>query len=156
MFRSRQLSDKWLINSLSLYLKSLWILSKNWFRILWWQIGLTGGLETVCNLINLHKKQLKKWKREVFVHNYSQSTWFKYLTNITEKLQFIDPTFRYSCLVNSSSIHQEWSNRCNKRSLYMLKSIKFTLQIWNRQNSLFVLKRQAMFWVLRSNTIHFR
>ena len=38
VFRSRQLSDKWLINSLSLYLKSLWILSKNWFRILWWQI----------------------------------------------------------------------------------------------------------------------
>ena len=38
VFRSRQLSGKWLINSLSLYLKSLWILSKNWFRILWWQI----------------------------------------------------------------------------------------------------------------------
>ena len=37
VFRSQQLSDKWLINSLSLYLKSLWILSKNWFRILWWQ-----------------------------------------------------------------------------------------------------------------------
>ena len=38
MFRSPQLSDKWLINSLSLYLKSPWILLKNWFRILWWQI----------------------------------------------------------------------------------------------------------------------
>ena len=25
--------------------------------------------------------------------------WFKGLTNVTKKLQFIDPTFRHSCLV---------------------------------------------------------
>ena len=27
--------------------------------------------------------------------------WFKDLMNVTEKLQFIDPTFRHSCLVPS-------------------------------------------------------
>ena len=38
--------------------------------------------------------------------------WFKDLMNVTEKLQFIDPTFRHFCLAPS----QGWSNRCNKRS----------------------------------------
>ena len=36
--------------------------------------------------------------------------WFKDLMNITEKLQFIDPTFRRSCLVPSSPLMLwEWS-----------------------------------------------
>ena len=30
--------------------------------------------------------------------------WFKDLINVTEKLQFIDPTFRQSCLVPSSGV----------------------------------------------------
>ena len=30
--------------------------------------------------------------------------WFKDLMNVTEKLQFIDPTFRHSCLVPSSGV----------------------------------------------------
>ena len=63
MFRSPQLSDKWLINSLSLYLKSLWILLKKLvsnFVMANYELlnGLASGLETVCNLIILHKKQL--------------------------------------------------------------------------------------------------
>ena len=30
--------------------------------------------------------------------------WFKDLMNVTEKLQFIDPTFRHSCIVPSSGV----------------------------------------------------
>ena len=30
--------------------------------------------------------------------------WFKDLMNVTEKLQFIDPTFRHSCLVPSLGV----------------------------------------------------
>ena len=30
--------------------------------------------------------------------------WFKDLMNVTEKLQFIDPIFRHSCLVSSSGV----------------------------------------------------
>ena len=30
--------------------------------------------------------------------------WFKDLMNVTKKLQFIDPTFRHSCLVPSSGV----------------------------------------------------
>ena len=30
--------------------------------------------------------------------------WFEDLTNVTEKLQFIDPTFQHSCLVPSSGV----------------------------------------------------
>ena len=32
--------------------------------------------------------------------------WFKDLMNVTEKLQFIDPTFRHSCLVPSPRVIQ--------------------------------------------------
>ena len=30
--------------------------------------------------------------------------WFKGLMNVTEKLQFIDPTFRHPCLAPSSGV----------------------------------------------------
>ena len=74
--------------------------------------GLASGLETVCNLNPSQKatlnvktggtcSQLQSIKLGLML------LWFEYLTNVTEKLQFIDPTFRHSCLVPSSSIHQE-------------------------------------------------
>ena len=50
--------------------------------------------------------------------------WFKDFMNVTEKLQFIDPTFRHSCIVPSSgliySLHQKVFTYAQINQIYYL------------------------------------
>ena len=58
--------------------------------------GILGGRENeIC--FKVHKAT--RWT----IRHGLMLLWFKDLMNVTEKLQFIDPTFQHSCLVSSSS-----------------------------------------------------
>ena len=58
--------------------------------------GILGGRENeIC--FKVHKAT--RWT----IRHGLMLLWFKDLMNVTEKLQFIDPTFRHSCLVPSLS-----------------------------------------------------
>ena len=57
--------------------------------------GILGGRENeIC--FKVHKAT--RWT----IRHGLMLLWFKDLMNVTEKLQFIDPTFQHSCLVSSS------------------------------------------------------
>ena len=58
--------------------------------------GILGGRE---NEIDFKVYKATRWT----IRHGLMLLWFKDLMNVTEKLQFIDPTFQHSCLVSSSS-----------------------------------------------------